>query len=323
MKERDDALALLRRGQCVMMRQLPRKQQIGIHVLEHRVAGPGAYAHRADLDVLHLLRLRYGDGEPLGRADAVGDALDEVGERLRLFELDQATHARFAEAFDALNRMDHAARVARCRRRQISPLELGGRRIRRFRVGALTVRHGRASKPFLHWRFRARLFPRHRLLAIFFSFRFFFFDRFAICAVCYRIRDFFIFRLRGMCLRLRSRQGPRDDVCEPIAEAPGSRIDRRVWAVDLESARISELSLVTSDKDLLYAYTLECEPQQGLLLRVCQCKGLETLEDDGVLCDFGSEVANSKKAVIPKGAAYGMKRRRNPSALWPHPQPLS
>lgn len=103
--------------------------------------GPGADADGADLDILHLLRLRYRDGEPLGRADAVGDALDEVGQGLGLLELDQAAHARFLEPLDALDGVDDAARVTRRRGRKIRLFELGGFGVGWFGVGALAWAH--------------------------------------------------------------------------------------------------------------------------------------------------------------------------------------
>ena len=97
--------------------------------MQHRVAAARADRHRLDLDVFHLARLRDGDGEAFWIADAAGDAFDEMGEGLRLGELDEAAHPRGFKPFDAGDGADHASGVVcRCASdAELVHLEIEGR----------------------------------------------------------------------------------------------------------------------------------------------------------------------------------------------------
>lgn len=82
------------------MGKLAREQQIRLDVAQDAATAAGANGDRADLDIFYLLRLRDGDGKALGIAHAPRDALNQMRERLRLFEGDQAAHSGTFKACD-------------------------------------------------------------------------------------------------------------------------------------------------------------------------------------------------------------------------------
>lgn len=111
-KEGDDTAALLGGREGFVVAQLAREEQVGVDVLEHGAARSRADGHRLDVDVFYLARLRDRDGEAFGVADAAGDALEEMRQRLRVREGDEPAHAGGFEAADAGDGVDDAAFVA-------------------------------------------------------------------------------------------------------------------------------------------------------------------------------------------------------------------
>ena len=81
-----------------MMPHLSCKVQISLYTGEDRRPAAGADGDGRDVNIFHIAPLGNRNGEALGVADAVGNAVDEVCEGLRGGEGDEAAHSGVGEA---------------------------------------------------------------------------------------------------------------------------------------------------------------------------------------------------------------------------------